>query len=119
MELKSAKERISELENTISVKNQGLLSFEERLHDLGRQLEEEKKTKAALETELSYRDAATTKLQEKLENSQSRIIFLGDVINENKNEIEGLQNQLSELRGDNALALAEHDKCKEPRSFVI
>jgi peptidoglycan hydrolase CwlO-like protein len=32
-ELENAKERAVELENTIKVKNQGLLSFEERLYD--------------------------------------------------------------------------------------
>ncbi len=103
-ELKSAKVRVAELENAISLKNQGLLSFEERFHDLGKQFEEEKKTKAALETELSYRDTATTELKEKLEESQSRIIFLEDVINKSKSEIEGLKGQLSDLDGEKAIA---------------
>jgi len=112
MELKSANERISELENTINVKNQRVSSFKEELQNLEKQLEEEKKAKATLETELSYRDAATTELQEKLEDSQSRIIFLGDLINKGKSEIEGLQHQLSELRGENALALAKMGQLK-------
>jgi uncharacterized coiled-coil protein SlyX len=48
MELKSAKERISELEETISLKNQGISSFEARLHDLEEQFEEEKKVKRTI-----------------------------------------------------------------------
>ncbi len=103
-ELKSAKGHISELENTISVKNQGLLSFEERLHNLGKQFEEEKKTKAALETELSYRDTATTELQEKLKSSQSRILYLEDEIAKGKSEIERLQLQLSNIKGEKDIA---------------
>ncbi len=107
MELKSANERISELENTINVKNQGITSFKEELNNLEKQLEEEKKTKAALEVELSYRDAATTALQEKLDDSKSRIMFLEDVINQSKSEIERLQHQLSEFSGENALVLTK------------
>jgi len=111
-ELKSAKGRISELENTISVKNQGLLSFEEKLHNLGKQFEEEKKTKAALEAELSYRDTATTELQEKLKSSQSRILYLDGEIAKGKGEIKEIQHQLSELRGENALALTKMGQLK-------
>ena len=103
-ELENAKERAVELENTIKVKNQGLLSFEERLHDLGRQLEEEKKAKAALETELSYRDVATSELQEKLKSSQTRILFLEDEIAKGKNVVENLQRQLSGLKGEKYVA---------------
>jgi len=100
MALKSANERISELENTISVKNQRLSSFEEELNNLEKQLEEEKKVKAALETELTYRDAATTELQEKLKSSQSRILFLEDEIAKGKGEIERLQLKLSNITGE-------------------
>ena len=100
MELKSAKERISELENTVSVKEQGLSKFEERVHDLEKQLEDEKDAKAALETELSYRDAATKELQEKLKSSQSRILSLEDEIAKGKSEIERLQLQLSNIKGE-------------------
>ncbi|MBE9571018.1 MAG: hypothetical protein IMF11_10345, partial [Proteobacteria bacterium] len=111
-ELENAKERAVELENTIKVKNQGLLSFEERLHDLGRQLEEEKKAKAAIETELSYRDATTTELQEKLESSQSRILYLEGEIAEGKGEIEEIQHQLSDIETEKAIAVSKLDQLK-------
>ena len=111
-ELENAKKNIEELENMISVKDQGLSEFEEKIHDLGKQFEEEKKTKAALETELSYRDATTTELQEKLEDSQSRIVLIEDIINKSKSEIEGLQGQLSDLEGEKAIAETKMDQLK-------
>jgi len=111
-ELENAKERAVELENAINVKNQGLLSFEEKLHDLGKQFEEEKKAKATLETELSYRDATTAELQEKLKGSQSRILYLEGEIAKGKGEIEEIQRQLSELRGENALAVSKMAQLK-------
>ncbi len=104
IELLSARERISELENTISVKNQGISSFETRLHDLEEQFEEEKNNKAALENELSYRDAVTAELQEKLKSSQSRILSLEDEIAKDKSEIKGLQLQLSNIKGEKVIA---------------
>ena len=111
-EFASARERISELEATISVKNQGLLSFEERLHDLGNQFEEEKKAKAALETELSYRDATTTELQEKLKSSQSRILYLEGEIAKGKGEIEEIQRQLSDLETEKGIAVSKMGQLK-------
>jgi chemotaxis protein MotB len=100
MELKSANERVSELENTVRVKDQGLSAFKEKFYDLEKQYEEEKKAKAALETELSYRDATTAELQEKLKSSQSRILYLEDEIAKGKREIERLQLQLSNIKGE-------------------
>jgi chemotaxis protein MotB len=104
IELESAKKCISELEATINVKNQGLSSSEERLRNLENQFEKEKKTKAALETELSYRDVATSELQKKLKSSQSRILSLEDEIAKGKNVVENLQRQLSGLKGEKYVA---------------
>jgi len=112
MELESAKKCISELEATISVKNQGLLSFEERLRNLEKQYEEEKKAKAALETELSYRDATTTELQEKLKSSQSRILYLEGEIAKGKGEIEEIQRQLSDLETEKGIAVSKMGQLK-------
>ena len=94
------------------MKNQGLLSFEERLQDLGRQLEAEKEAKAALETELAYRDETTTELQEKLKNSQSRILYLEGEIAKGKGEIEEVQHQLSDIETEKAMAVSKLDQLK-------
>ena len=111
-ELKSAKERISELENTISVTNQKLSSFEEELNNLEKQLGEEKKAKAAMEAELSYRDAATTELKEKLKSARSRILSLEDEITRDKSKIERLQLQLSNIKGEKDIAEIKIDQLK-------
>ena len=111
-ELANAKRCISELDATINVKNQDLLSFEERLRDLGNQLEGEKKAKAGLETELSYRDATTAELQEKLKSSQARILYLEGEIAKGKGEIEDIQRQLSDLETEKAIAASKMDQLK-------
>jgi chemotaxis protein MotB len=112
MELKSANERVSELENTVNVKDQGLSAFKEKFYDLEKQYEEEKKAKAALETELSYRDATTIELQEKLRSSQSRILYLEGEIAKGKGEIEEIQRQLSDLETEKAIAVSKMDQLK-------
>ena len=101
-ELKNAKNRALELESTISMKDKGLSVFEEKLQDLEKQIGEEKRTKAALETELSARISVEKELQEKLKSSQSRITYLENEIAKGKDAMKGLQHQFSEFRREKA-----------------
>ena len=102
-ELKNAKNRALELESTISMKDKGLSVFEEKLQDLEKQIGEEKRTKAALETELSARISVEKELQEKLKSSQSRITYLENEIAKGKDAMKGLQHQFSEFRRERPL----------------
>ncbi|UCF84462.1 MAG: OmpA family protein [Desulfobacteraceae bacterium] len=99
-DLEGARERISKLENSISMKDQRLSEYEEKLLDLEKQFEEEKKIKAALETELSSRDTLAKGFREKLTSAQSRITYLEDEIAKGKDLMQGLQRHLSELKGE-------------------
>ena len=119
MELKNASERISQLENTISAKDQDLSAFEEKLHDMGKQLEQEKTTKAALENELSYRDAATAGLREKLKHSHSRVLILEDKIAKATDTIEKLERQISTLKGEKTSTVARLGQLKSTYEALV
>lgn len=109
MELKSAKEYISKLENAIKLKDQRLSELKESIHTLERGLEEERKAK----------DATLTDLQERLQGSQSHIRYLEEEVAKGHNEIQELQNQFINLKGQKALAETKKGKLKSTYEALI
>jgi len=109
MELKSAKEYISKLENAIKLKDQRLSELKENIHTLERSLQEERKAK----------DATLTDLQERLQGSQSHIRYLEEEVAKGHNEIQELQNQFINLKGQKALAETKKGKLKSTYEALI
>jgi len=103
-ELESAKELISELENAITMKDQVISELEKMIRIFQKDLEQEKKTKVALFTDLVSKNALITELQERLQGAQSHILSLKDEISKDQNEIEGLEGKLLALKGEKATA---------------
>jgi len=109
MELKSAKESIAKLENAIKMKDQRLSELKESIHTLERDLEEERKTK----------DATLTDLQERIQGSQSHIRYLEEEVAKGHNEIQGLQSQLINLKGQKTLAETKKGQLKSTYEALI
>jgi len=109
MELKSAKESIAKLENTIKMKDQRLSQFKEKIHTLEKDLEEERRAKEAILTDL----------QERLQGSQSHIRYLEEEVAKGHNEIQELQGQFINLRGEKALAETKKGQLKSTYEALI
>jgi len=109
MELKNAKEHISKLEDAIKIKDQRFSEFKEKMHTLERTLQEESGAK----------DAILTGLQEKLQVSQSHIRYLEGKVAKGHNEIQALQRQLIDLKGQKALAETKKGQLKSTYEALI
>ena len=109
MELESANEDISKLENAIKMKDQRLSELKKNIHTLGRNLQEERKVK----------DAVLTDLQEMLQDSQSHIRYLEEEVAKGHKEIQGLQSQLINLKGQKALAETKKGQLKSTYEALI
>jgi len=109
MELKSAKESIAKLENTIKMKDQRLSELKENIHTLERDLEEERRSK----------DAILTDLQERLQGSQSHIRYLEEEVAKGHNEIQELQSQLIDLTGQKVLSETKKGQLKSTYEALI
>ena len=109
MELKSAKEYISKLENAIKMKDQRLSELKENIHTLEQDLEKEKKAK----------DKILTDFQERLQGSQSRIHYLEAEAAKAHNEIEELRRQLIDLTGQKVLSETKKDQLKSTYEALI
>ena len=109
MELKSAKESIATLENTIKTKDQRLSKFKEKAHTLEQDLEEERKAK----------DAVLTDLQERLQGSQSHIRYLEEEVAKVHDEIQELQSQFINLKGQKVLSETKKGQLKSTYEALI
>jgi chemotaxis protein MotB len=109
MELKNAKESMAKLENTIKMKDQRLSQFKEKIHTLERDLEEERRAK----------DAILTDFQERLQGSQSHIRYLEEEVAKGHNEIQELQRQFINLKGQKALAETKKGQLKSTYEALI
>jgi chemotaxis protein MotB len=109
MELKSAKESIAKLENTIKMKDQRLSELKENIHTLERDLEEERRSK----------DAILKDLQERLQGSQSHIRYLEEEVAKGHNEIQELQSQLIDLTGQKVLSETKKGQLKSTYEALI
>jgi len=106
---KSVQESIDTLENTIKNKNKRLSQLKEKIHTLAQGLEKEKKAK----------DKILTDFQERLQGSQSRIHYLEADATKAHNEIEELQRQLIDLKGQKVLSEADNVKIKSTYESLI
>jgi len=119
MELEKAKESISNLQNAIKIKDQRVSELKNSIHTLERDLEEERKANEALRTELSSKDSIMTDLQERLQGSQSNIRYLEEEVAKGHNEIQELQSQFINLKGQKSLAETKKGQLKSTYEALI
>jgi chemotaxis protein MotB len=100
--LKNAKERISELENVINMRDRSISDFEDRLLKLKSDSEENQKTIAALKAELASRGILVTQVKGRLEGTTSQIVSLKEEVARVETETGMLQRSLSDLKGEEA-----------------
>jgi general secretion pathway protein A len=100
MELKNTQKRVAELENAAVKREQLLSQSEQKITQLTTALDQEKKSKELLQTELSSKVASVAELKEKLETSESNAVKFGDDVEKRTEEITKLQNQMQDLEAE-------------------
>jgi type II secretory pathway predicted ATPase ExeA len=94
-ELKGAKERVAALEGAVAM-------GEQKFTDLAKELGQEKKSRGLLRAALLTKADLVAELEQKLQISQANQQELEKTINKSKKEIAELQNQLRELKAQQA-----------------
>ena len=101
-ELKGVKEHVATLEDDLATIDQALSRSEQQISYLEKELDQEKKRKEMLNSELSLKADLVAELQEKLEATLSSRAELEDDIKKSKIENMELQSQLKELKAQQA-----------------
>ena len=96
-ELKSTKARLTALESELAKQEQANLQSEQKLNELTKALELEKKNRDLLQAELASQDRLAAEVQEKLEISETNVFKLENQIEKSEEEIKALQNELVSL----------------------
>jgi type II secretory pathway predicted ATPase ExeA len=97
-ELKSARDRVAQLEAAIAERDKKLIQFDQKLGELEKALAKEKGAKDQMGGELSSRQAAIADLQKRLETARSAQLKLETDIQNIQRENARLQSQVQELR---------------------
>lgn len=103
-ELREAAQRPEELEREITQKDGALSECEATNRTCQKDLLRERQINAHLSSEIATKDASLNELWESLKEDQSRIRFLEEEVANSHHEIEGLQQELSSLKGKKAMA---------------
>ena len=111
IELNNAGERIAELEGAAKKREQLLAQTEQKLSELTKELEREKKSKQLIQAKLLSMDASVSELQEKLEASKSDALKFEGEIEKKSKEIRELQSQMTNAEIPNFSA--------EPSTVVV
>ena len=119
VELRRAKGHISELTNSISMKDKELSEFEAKQRNLEKQFQKEKETNEALRAEILSRDAVAKELKGKLESSQSRVLTLENKIAKGGNELKTLQRHLSQVKGEKDMAQTKIGQLKSTYEELV
>ncbi|MBL7176335.1 MAG: OmpA family protein [Desulfobacteraceae bacterium] len=106
-------------DNTVTVKDQTLSEWEEKLGNLVSDFEEKKKAEETLKGELSSKDEMVTELQKELKTSQSYLVNIEDEIARRKSEIERLRLKLLDLTGEKTLAVTKLGTLKSTYDALI
>lgn len=103
-ELREAAQRPEELEREITQKDRILSKCKETNRACQKDLLREQQINAHLRNEIVSKDASLNELWESLKEDQSRIRFLEEEVANSHSEIEGLQGELSSLKGKKTMA---------------
>ena len=101
-ELKGAEERAAALEGELATRDQAFSRSEKRLSDLTKELDQEKKSRELLSSDLSSKEDLIAELQEKLGSSQSDALEFEAKIEDSKIKINDLLEQLKDLKPQQA-----------------
>ena len=118
-ELANAQKRVSKLEDALKAKDQRLAEFQEELSLVKGDLEKERKAEEALRTELTAKETVAVELQEKLRVSESRILSLEQENARQRDRVDGLRNQLSDLEGEKAGVESKVDQLETTYEALI
>ncbi len=97
-ESKSAKKRVVALEGELAMRDQALSRSEQQLSQLAKELDQEKKSRELLRSEISKKADLVSAFQQKLQTSQANQQALEETLNQSKKEIAELQNQIGEIQ---------------------
>ena len=101
-ELKGAEGTVVALEGEFAMRDQALARSEQQLSQLAKELDQEKKNRGLLRSEISTKADLVSAFQQKLQNSQANQQALEETLNKSKKEIAELQNQLGEIHAQPA-----------------
>jgi len=118
-EFEKAQKRISELEDAIKVKDRRIAELQEEQSLVKGDLARERKAKAALRAELNAKEALVAELQEELRVSESRILFLEQENVKQQDQVDELQDQLSDLKGEKASVEGRVDRLRSTYEALI
>ena len=107
--IRNKNKQLVKLEDIIKAKDQMISELKEDIYTLEKNLQEERKAK----------DAIFTDLQERLQGSQSHTRYLEEEVAKGHNEIQELQNQLIDLKGQKALAETDKGQLKSTYESLI
>jgi type II secretory pathway predicted ATPase ExeA/chromosome segregation ATPase len=118
-ELKSAKERVAELESAAVGREQMLSQSEQKLAKLAQDLDQEKESKGVIQAELSSKDALVAELQEQLETLQSKALKSEGTIENNAAKIAELQEQLMNLKTQESSTKTQLDQLRSRNNELV
>ena len=101
-ELRGVKERVAALEGDLATKDLAFSQAEQKVTELTNALDQEKKNRELLSSELSLKSALVTDFQQKLQTSQANEQALEKTIIKSIKEIAALQNQLEKRKAQKA-----------------
>jgi chemotaxis protein MotB len=118
-ELEKAQTRISELEGALKGKDGRVAELREELSLVKGNLEKERKAEEALRAELNAKKSVVAELQEELRDSESRILALEQENARQKDQVDELRDQLSDLEGEKASVESKVDRLQTTYEALI
>jgi chemotaxis protein MotB len=118
-ELEKAQTRISELEGALKGKDGRVAELREELSLVKGDLEKERKAEEALRAELNAKKSVVAELQEELRDSESRILALEQENARQKDQVDELRDQLSDLEGEKASVESKVDRLQTTYEALI
>jgi chemotaxis protein MotB len=118
-ELEKAQTRISELEDDLKMKDGRVAELQEELRLVRGDLEKETKAEETLRAELDAKETVAADLQEKLRNSESRILALEQENARQQDQVDELRDQLSDLEGEKTSVESKVDRLQTTYDALI
>jgi chemotaxis protein MotB len=118
-QLEKAQTRISELGDALKMKDGRVAELQERLSLVKGDLAKERMAEEALRAELNAKETLAAELQEKLRDSESRILSLEQENARQQDQVAELQGQLSDLEGEKASVESKVDRLQTTYDALI
>lgn len=118
-DLKITEGKISELKSAVNGRDQRISKLGEKLKDLEKEFEKEKKVNASVCSELSSKNSLVASLQEEIKGKQADMLHLKEEMTKDKREIERLRLALSDLEGKEEIAHSEMGRLKSTYKKLV